>query len=375
VENGVVDPPRPGTVLDRRTLNRTLLARQGLLRPLEMTTPEAIEHLVGLQAQVPVDPFISLRARLRDFDPLEIDALISERRAVRANLLRGTIHLVTAADALRMRGAIQGVLARSFASSAFSKRLEGMDVPELLAAAAALLEERPRTTAELGAALAERWPDRDKDSMAYAVRYLVPLIHVPPRGLWLRSAATRLTTMRQWLGPEPEAMTLDELVVRYLRAFGPATAADIRTWSWLTGLRAVIDRLRPQLTSYRDEGGRELLDVSDGPFAEPDTPAPIFFLGEYDNVFLSHAERSRITGDQAWGAAYARRRAFFVDGFLAGSWQVGQTGSTATLRLDPVVTIQPTATEALLAAAESMLAFLTPSATSRLVVLPSNRAA
>ncbi len=333
-------PPGEGALLDRRTLNRTLLARQHLLQRSATPAPDMIEHLVGLQAQVPRDPYISLWSRLRDFEPDALERLLLDRQAVRMTLMRTTLHLVTARDAVSLRGVLQGVCERGYESSPFRRRLDGVDLDELCAVGASLVDERPRSIAELGLALADRWPDRDREAMAYAVRYRVPLVQVTPRGLLQRSSAPRVTTLAGWLGastgdtpavdPSP-----DEAVLRYLRAFGPAGGADIRAWSWLTGVRGIIERLRPCLRSYRDEAGRELLDVEDGVFADRDEPAPARFLGEYDNVFLSHADRSRITGDLAWGASFTRKGAFFVDGFLAGAWRLGQAGGGA-----PVVELE-----------------------------------
>jgi hypothetical protein len=230
---------------------------------------------------------------------------------------------------------------------------------------------------ELGRILGERWPDRDATAMSYAIRYLVPLVQVPPRGLWRRSAAPRLSTLAAWLGLPDGASrdptgAADALVLRYLRAFGPATVADIRTWSWLVGLRPVIDRLRPLLRTYRDEAGRELFDVDDGALADAAMPAPVRFLGEYDNLFLSHADRSRITGDLAWGTPYVRKGAFFVDGFLAGAWSAavaGGPGGRATLTIEPRRPITG-ARDEVAAEAEALLGFLAPEVGTQDVQIP-----
>ncbi len=363
--------PAEGAVLDRRTLNRALLARQLLLERVEMPATDAIEHLVGLQAQVPTDPYVALWSRLRDFDPEALGGLMLERAVVRMTLMRTTLHLVTARDALALRPVMQPVVERGFASSPFRPRLEGIDREELLALGTRLVEERPRTTSELGRLLAERWPERDPGSLAYAVRYLVPLVQVTPRGVWGRSAAPRVTTLSAWLGQAPDQApdrdaapdaapgdVPDDAVLRYLRSFGPATVADIRTWSWLGGLREVIDRLRPRLRAYRDEKGRELLDVADGRFADPDVPAPVRFLAEYDNAFLSHADRSRITGDLSWGAAFARRGTFFVDGFLAGAWRHRSERVRSVVELEPMRPLAAVDREAVTAEAQALLGFL-----------------
>lgn len=319
-------------VLDRRTLNRTLLARQLLLERVDLPIPAAVEQLVGLQAQVPVDPYVALWSRLRDFDPDELGRLLLDRDAVRMTLLRSTIHLVTADDSLRIRPLLQELLERAFASSPFARSLEGLDPAPLLARGVELVEERPRTVAQLAAALGALWPDRDPTALAYAVRYLVPLVQVTPRGVWGKTLQATLTTQAGWLGREEPAATVDELVLRYLRAFGPASAADVRTWSGLARLRPVLDRLRPQLRVYRDEGGRELLDVADGEIGDPAAAAPVRLLPQYDNVFLSHADRGRVFDAIVWDGSFVHCGTVFVDGFLAGAWKFGRDGIEVDLR-------------------------------------------
>ncbi len=366
--------PPEGAVLDRRTLNRTLLARQHLLRRVAAPAADMVEHLVGLQAQVPRDSYISLWSRLRDFEAGVLEQLLLERRVVRMTLLRTTLHLVTARDAVPLRRAIQPVCERGYAGSPFRRQLGDIDLEPVLALGRSIVEERPRTIAELGAELSARWPSRDGMAMAYAVRYIVPLVQVTPRGLLRRSAAPRVTTLEAWLGEGATAAKAagqpDDAVLRFLRAFGPATAADLGTWSGLTGVRSIVRRLRPRLRAYRDESGRELLDVEDGLFASPDEAAPARFTGEYDNVFLSHGDRSRITGDLTWGAAYARQGAFFVDGFLAGSWRVTPAsggGDLASLDLVPRRSIGAPQREAVASEGEGLLAFLVPASRARAV--------
>ncbi|HEY7778969.1 MAG TPA: winged helix DNA-binding domain-containing protein, partial [Ktedonobacterales bacterium] len=239
----------PGDVLSRRALNRALLARQLLLERAEMPAEGAIAHLVGMQAQSPLAPYVGLWSRLKEFSPDELVGLITERRAVRVSLMRTTLHLVTARDALGLRPLMRPVLERGFHSgSPFGRQVKGLDIEEVLAAGRALLEERPRTTDALGKLLHERWPDRDAASLAHAVRYLVPLAQLPPRGLWGQGGQATWTTVAAWLGREVDAAgDMEAMVARYLTAFGPASVRDIQAWCWLTRLGAVVERLRPRL--------------------------------------------------------------------------------------------------------------------------------
>jgi hypothetical protein len=286
-----------------------------------------IEHLVGLQAQEPRDPYVTLWSRLEGFRPEELEGLLERRAAVRMTLLRGTIHLVTDRDCLALRPAVQSVCERMFWSATpFGKRLRDADVDEVVAAGRAHLEERPLTRSQLRALLAERWPEEDADSLAYAVAYLVPLVQVPPRGLWSRSGRATLTTADAWLGRrvEPSAAP-DDAVRRYLAAFGPASVRDIATWSRLTGVRGIVERLRGGLRTFRDANGVELFDLPEAPLADPATPAPVRFLSQYDNVFLSHADRSRIVDPAdrprfgSWeGTSF---RMVLVGGFIRAIWR------------------------------------------------------
>jgi Winged helix DNA-binding domain len=317
-------------VLTRRTLNRALLERQLLLQRSSLSAAEAIEHLVGLQAQAPATPYVGLWSRLEKFRPEELSELIETRGAVRIALQRSTIHLVTARDCLGLRPVVQPVL------DAFPKRLSELDAAGLTAAGRALVDEQPRTFAELGALLAATW-DREPADLANAVRALVPLVQVPPRGLWGRSGQARHTSAEAWLGrPLETATEPDELVLRYLAAFGPATVKDVQVWSGLTRLREMVERLRPGLRSFRDEHGAELLDLPDAPRPDPDTPAPPRFLPEFDNVLLSHADRTRVIAGEHRRRIFVGngiRAALLVDGFVRGTWKLDR--DTATVSVEP----------------------------------------
>lgn len=364
-------------VLHPRALNRALLQRQGLLTRVDGRAVDVIERLVGLQAQEPENPYLALWSRLTDFQPGELSELIAERHAVRTSLMRGTIHLVTARDCLAIHPITQPVRVRQF-TSPWGAGLAGAGFEEVARAGLELLEENPRTRAELSALLAPRWPDADPLSLAYAVTYHAALVQVPPRGLWAESAGATWAPAETWLrAPLDDQPSTDALVLRYLAAFGPAAVADVRTWSGVTGLREVVERLRPGLRTCRDHRGRELLDVPDGPLPDPDTPAPPRFLPEYDNVALSHADRSRLFDGNGAGAPYPTGKwigSLIVDGFYRANWEVTVEDGVATLALDRLTSLPsdaPGTEDEIAEEGARMLAFIAPDAAERRVELHS----
>ncbi len=367
--------------LTRRALNRATLERQLLLsRARDLTAAGAIAYLVGLQAQTPNAPYVALWSRLADFAHRDLAGLIESRQAVRIPVMRGTIHLVTADDALTLRPLTQDVLTRAFGGQAFARNLKGLDLDEVTEAGRALCDERPRTRAELGRLLQERWPGYDKESLGVAITFLVAMVQVPPRGLWGQAGPIAWAPAETWLGtalsrkPEP-----DQAVLRYLRAFGPATAADIRTWSGLTGLRETVERLRPHLRVFRTESGTELLDLPDAPLPDPDTPAPPRFLPEYDNVLLSYADRTRMNpaGHQLplMAGNGGRAGTFLLGGEFSGTWKISvspvaastaaASTAAATLEISPFARLTAGDEGGLTAEGARLLAFAAGQAESR----------
>jgi hypothetical protein len=354
--------------LSQRALNRATLARQLLLERTDRPVLDAVAHLVGLQGQEPPNPYLALWSRLTRFDPDELGGLLVAREVVRTVVMRGTIHLVTARDALVLRPLMQPVLDAELARHRdYAPALRGIDLAPVLDVARTLLAERPHTGRQLRAALAERFPGPDPAALAYACRCRLALVQVPPRGLWRRSAQVAVTTAEAWLG-EPLAADarIDGVVLRYFAAFGPASRADFAAWSRLTGIGEIVDRLRPRLRAFRDERGRELFDLPDAPRPDPDTPAPPRFFPEYDNVFLSHADRSRFMCDEHRGWLFNSdapvHGAVSHDGFLAGTWSIDRAGDAPVLVVRPAVTLSKRAVAAIAAEGRRMLRFVEPNA-------------
>ncbi|MFI9802178.1 MULTISPECIES: winged helix DNA-binding domain-containing protein [unclassified Streptomyces] len=311
-------------VLTTRALNRATLERQLLLRRSPLTAPETVAHLVGLQAQEVKPPYYALAARLDGFTPDALAAPLGDRSLVRMVTMRSTIHLHTADDGLTLRPLVQPAREREI--TYFRKGLVGVDLDRLAVLARELVEEAPRTMKQLREALSAEWPDADPQSLAVAARCRLPLVQITPRGQWGRSAQVSLTTLEHWLGrPAEPAASADDTVRRYLAAFGPASVKDMQTWAGLTRMRAVFERLRPELVTFRDENGVELFDLPDAPRPDPDTPAPPRLLPEFDNLLLSHADRGRVIPPAHRGRTWQANTFYcplLVDGFLAGVWRL-----------------------------------------------------
>ena len=311
-------------VLSPRALNRATLARQLLLRRSPLSVPEAVTHLVGLQGQEVRPPYYALAARLDGFTPEALSEPLGDRSLVRMVTMRSTIHLHTAADGLTLRPLVQPAREREIGY--FRKGLVGVDLDRLATLARDLVEDEPRTMKQLREALSAEWPDADPQSLAVAARCRLPLVQITPRGQWGRSAQVSLTTIEHWLGrPAELAASADDTVLRYLAAFGPASVKDLQTWAGLTRMRPVFERLRPRLATFRDENGVELFDLPDAPRPDPDTPAPPRLLPEFDNLLLSHADRTRVIPPANRGRTWQANTFYcplLVDGFLAGVWRI-----------------------------------------------------
>ena len=345
------------TVLSARALNRATLARQLLLDRADLPVLDAVAHLGGLQAQEPQEPFVGLWSRLRGFDPAVLSDLLLRRSVVRTHLMRRTVHLLTADDAVAWRSRHDAML-RQRVIGVYRRELAGVDLDELAAAGRAVMADgEPRSMTELARALAGRWPAPGPRALGEMLMAVLPVAQLPPRGLWRTRAGVRNALISSWLGREidppaptgPGPATSDPaasapvasdpvasapgasapvasdpvgevLVRRYLAAFGPAATADLRAWCGLAGLPAAVAAVRDELVSFRDERGRELLDLPDAPRPDPGTPAPVRFLPAFDNALLGYDDRSRIVDKAHRGLSVAGARVVLVDGRVAGTW-------------------------------------------------------
>ncbi len=360
--------------LSARVLNRALLCRQLLLERVQMPAIAAIDKLAGMQSQAPLTPYIGLWARLADFRHEELAGLLTQRAAVRLSMMRSTIHLVSAQDALAFRPLLQPVMDRAL-KGAYGKRLAGLELAEVAAAGRSLVEKKPLTLGDLGAALQDRWPDRDPQALANAVRNLAALVQVPPRGIWGESGLAAQTTAEAWLGSEWSAASPEALVRRYLGAFGPASIKDMQTWSGLTGQRTVFAGMKDELISFTDENGTELFDLPGSPLPDPDMPAPVRYLSEFDNIILAYADYTRLVTPAHRKLVISDngivRAMLLVDGFVRGIWRIEQERNAATLIVRLFEPITPAEREAAAEEGERLLRFAAADAPNHHLVFES----
>lgn len=327
-------------MITERALNRAALARQLLLERSSLPVPAAVGRLLGLNAQDPHLPYLALWTRLEGFALADLTAAIEDRSVVRAPLLRATQHLVSAADFRLLRPQLAPLLRRA-QRNAFGSRTRGVDLDALVAAARELLADgHVLTRSDLGRRLAERFPGSDPTALGWSVQYLLPVIHPAPSGTWGVRGPTPYASA-DWLGAdgEPTRDGMREVVRRYLAAFGPATPADARVWSGLSGLREVFDDLRPELRVERDADGRELFDLPDAPRPAADTPAPVRFLPEFDGLLLAYHDRRRVMTDAVREVVCEVdivAATVLVDGTVAATWSLTADRDTAALTVTPL---------------------------------------
>jgi hypothetical protein len=357
----------PERVLSVRQLNRATLARQLLLDRAELGVPQTLERLVGLQAQMAQPPYVGLWTRLSGFQRADLAALITDRRVVKATLMRSTLHLCTTEDYLHLRAVLQPVLTSAFMGIAKRRQGENLDIAQLIALAREFLTGGPRSFAEISDMLAERMPQYDVGLLRYGVRTHVPLIQVPTDTRWSYPGNPQFTPADDWLGQTiPTEGDLATLIRRYLAAFGPASVTDLQNWSGLSKLKDAVHALRAELVTYRDERKRELFDLPDQPLPDAETPAPPRFMPEFDNLLLGHDNRTRIIADEHKPRVYLPglrvAATFLIDGFVAGIWQVAKKAGVAALTLEPFAPLSPAELSGLNDEGERLLRFIEPDA-------------
>ncbi len=346
-----------------------------LLQRQKVKPVAALERLAGLQAQLARPPFVGLWSRIEGFRREDLIRSVERKDAVRATMMRATIHLVSRKDFLVFRPALQQMLARASGSHA-----KGIDVDRLLAAARPYFEE-PHTFAELREHLKSHFPALDERAMGYVVRTHLPLVQTPgANDRWGYHGMADFVLAESWLEePIGDDASPHALAMSYFVAFGPASVQDFQAWSGLSAARKWIDELRPKLRVFRDESGRELFDLPKAPRPDQDEEAPVRFLPEFDNLLLGHADRTRILAPQHKPALATKNLfvpgVFLVDGFAAGMWKAEQVKRKAQLRVIPFQRMGKKIHAAIEEEARKLLMFLEPEAeTLEVIFQPLARA-
>jgi DNA glycosylase AlkZ-like len=312
-----------------RDWNRTLLSRQFLLERIDLPVLDVLDRCVGLQSQEPQAAFIGLWSRIEAFRPAELDQLMTERRVVRMASLRSTVFLMATEDARWVRPVGQPALDAEL--TAHAKQLRGADPEAIVEAGSALLTGTELSVRRLGQLLGERWPHEQPSTLAAIVRAALPLVQVPPRGLWRRGGATTYRLLQEWAPPAEPAYAGDDalrqLIRLYLRGFGPSTVTGIQTWARLTKLTRVIEAMltNGEIVTIEGPEGERLFDLPGMAIIDGDTPAPVRLLAPFDNVVVAQADRRRIVDSDVFPhlvTANGRSPGFvLVDGRVVGAWK------------------------------------------------------
>ncbi len=372
-------PTQTSNILTLRQINRATLARQMLLARESITPIKAIEQLAGMQAQQPRPPFIGLWTRLENFQRDDLSKLLHQHKVVRVTAMRGTLHLMSASDYLTLRPAIQPALTKGMHAILRERAVE-LDLEALHRTASDFFGTGSASFDALRKHFKAQDTDSDERAMAYAIRMHLPLVQVPTTdAAWAFPAAADFAMAEAWIGKKMTAgeASAHALVCRYLAAFGPATPADAQAWSGLQGLREVFANLRDEgkLIAFKDEGKHELFDLPDAPRPNADTPAPVRFVPDFDNLVLSHADRTRVIADTHRPIVVTKnllvRATFLIDGFVAGIWKTERKKKTATLILEPFAPITKKCLAPLEQEGDALLRFIEPDAEIRdIKVLP-----
>ncbi|MFD4367879.1 winged helix DNA-binding domain-containing protein [Rhodococcus sp. NPDC058521] len=369
----------PADRLTDRALGRATLARQFLLNRSDASALEMIEHLCGLQAQAPDPPYFALWCRLQGFRPEDLASLVENRDVVRIVAMRGTVFALSARDALTLRPLTQRILDQDLhTNTQHRENLRGIDVHALAAAGRELTADGPLTAVQMRPLLESRFPGRDGASLAHGIRGVVPMVQVPPRGVWGKSGPPALVPLESWVDAKLDAAPdVDAVMLRYLAAFGPASVKDAQAWSGLTGLGEIFDRLRPRLRVYLAESGAELFDLPEFPRPESDTAVPVRILAPFDNVLLSHADRTRIVDPEVRARIITQngivKPAVLVNGRVVGFASTTRKNGCAVLNVEPLKKIASRNRDSVVAEGRRLLKFVHPDAETREVRFVNGR--
>ena len=367
--------------LTLRQLNRTTLARQGLLERLTGSVPNAIGRLAGLQAQHANSPYIALWSRLADFTIADLTGALDDRSVVKATVMRSTLHLVAATDYPVFEAATRTSRTEGWAPTIRRAGIDAEGLHERMLAFArtprSLIEleafvEEDTAAGPTGSPLADHAPGGVTRVAFRIASARGGLVHVPPSGHWRSHGKARYVAVRVWLPdlviPDEEP-ALDESLLRYLRAYGPASVADFGQWFGqrrVSRTKAAVERLGDRLVRVRDEYGRELLDLAELDAATGDEPAPVRFLARWDSLLVSYDARLRIVADEYRPAVYKKNAdivaTFLVDGFVAGTWTSEVVKGVATIDLVPLGRIGRPERQSLTDEAERLIRFIEPDA-------------
>ena len=352
-------------VLGADSLNRATLARQGLLDRVDVDPVTALETFGGLQAQEPASPYLALWTRLRSFEAADLERAFHERRAVKATLMRITLHAVSSRDYRLLLPALLPML-RVLRRRGWADRPEAPRVSALVEAVEAFAAT-PRGNTEIRELLGGMLEGLVADDVWWLVRRQSTLVHVPDGVPWAFGRRPMMIAADAWLADDgfaEEAAALEHLVRRYLGAFGPATAADISQWAGLStaALRPAIDAVAERRAI--DARGRVLLDVADAPLPDPGTPAPPRLLPMWDSTLLAFEDRTRIVSDDDRARVIARNGdvapTFLVDGRVAGLWWAVHEGGRTHIELEPFRPLAAADRAALRTEGERLAGFLEP---------------
>ena len=358
--------------LTLRELNRAMLARQLLLERAKLDVVAAIERLPALQAQWAPSPYYALWARLVDFTRERLWSAIEGHRVIRARLMRGTLHLVSARDFYAFAVATQDLQRGAWNRMQLAKGVE----PSAIAKLAIAFARRPRPRQEVIEHLRDRFGDVFNEQYRWLLWRFVSahadLVSAPPGGHWdYGGTEAPYVAAKHWIahGSRPsEDAALDLLVRRAVGAFGPMTVADVAKFAGQVParIRPSLERLTPRLERFRDEQGRALFDLKRAPRPSGETASAVRLLPRYEQILIAYQYRDRVIAPGHRPAIYSKNgiieATFLVDGFVAGTWSVVRTKRDAVIALHPFARLAPADRTAALAEAERLARFAVPDA-------------